>query len=353
MASLQASDIQDLANGTLADLGRFRMVDIASDIREFIAVDRLLAKGKVKVGSGESLKWNLLERGDDNAKNVGLFNRDNTNVKPGTFILEAPWRHTQTSCAFDVREVLMNRSPSKIVDIVKERRQMAAVGLVELMEANFWDGPTDSTDTDTPWGLCKYILGYNASSGFYGSDGNYGSTYGQSAATKTRLKHYTFQYTSVTESDLIDSIRDTLVYTNFKPVVKNSPVPDYVRGSQRVMYTVWPTVRSAEKLARDNNESLGSDLDKYHGEVRIQRVPLVEAPYLTENKSTSCPVIGIDWKQMQCCVLGSNWMSDGKFKPKDGQHNVMEMFTDSSYQFRVLNRRKGVWLGAKSSPVSS
>lgn len=357
MPVLQASDITDLANQTLADLGRFRMVDISSDIREHVAMSNLLKKNRIRISSGETIKWNLLEDGDENAKNVGLYNRDNTNVKDGTFIMNIPWRHTQTSCAFDVREARMNAAPAKIVDYVATKRQQSMISLVKMMEANWWQGPTaGSSDEDTPFGIFAYWADgstIDTTGAFNGSNGNYGSIGGQSCVTHPRLKHYNWQYTNVTETDAVDHIRDSLVLTRFMPVVDNAPVPEYSNGEQRVIYSTWTVCKALEKIARNNNDQMQGDLDRYHGKTSIQGIAIREVPYFTENKDTSHPILGIDWKQVHTCVLAGSWMVDSPFEKKDGQHNVREMFTDCSYQFRIWNRRKGLWLGAKSDPLSS
>jgi len=351
--ALHADDITDLANQTLKDLGRLRLVEIASDITEYIAASNLLNKYRVKFDNGTGITWNLLQNGDDNARNVGLHNRDNVNIKDGTITLTIPWRHTTSGCAFDVREDAMNSGPAKIVDYVATKRYQRAISWVELMEQNFWQGPSGSTDEDTPFGVFGYWLDYDATSGFNGSNGNYGTIGGKSAATYTKLKHYTFNYTTVSDTDLVDSVRDALVYTDFKPMVNNAPVKGYANGQKRVIYSAWPQVKTLEKLARSQNDDLGSDLDKYHGQVRIGRVPVEHVPWITENKATSLPFVGIDWSQFHAVFRSGWWMKETPFKEKDGQHNDRVSHMDSSYNFQCYDRRKGLWLGAKSDPLAS
>lgn len=358
MAVLQAADIADLANMTLDELGRFRMVDLMSDIREHVAMSNMMRKERVSIQAGEAITWNLIKDADENAKNVGLYNRDDTNVKDGEFTLTIPWRHTQTSCAFDVREAAMNRSPAKIVDYVKAKQLQSQAGLVKLMEENFWQGVSSSSDSETPWGLFGYwIDGSNMTTtpGFNGQNGNYGSIGGKDASTSTytRLRHQAYQYSNVTDTDLVDGLRDMLVYSNFKPTVGNAPVKGYTNGHRRAMYSTWDTCKGLEKLARSNNDSLGVDLDRYHKQVTIQGVNVYETPWLTENKATSDPVVGIDWKQLHTCVLAGRFGVNTPFGRKDGQHNVMEKFQDFSYNFRVYDRRQGLFLAAKSDPLSS
>jgi len=46
-------------------------------------------------------------------------------------------------------------------------------------------------------------------------------------------------------------------------------------------------------------------------------------------------------------------MTETPFKEKDGQHNVRESHLDCTYNFRCYDRRKGLFLGAKSDPLAS
>ena len=351
--ALTPDAITDLANNTLADLGRNRLVEVASEMTEYIAANNLLNKHRIKFDSGKSIQWNVLQNGDENAKNVGLHNRDNTNLKDGTFQLEIPYRHTVASCGFDVREDAMNSNPAKILDYIKVKRYERMISWVALMEDNFWQGPAASTDDTTPFGLFGYWLAYNASTGFNGGNGNYGSIGGKSATDYSKLNHYTFQYSDVSDTDLVDSTIDAIKYSSFKPMVKNAPIPGYANGQKRMMYSTWDTVKALGKLARTQNDDLGSDLDKFNGDARIGKIVVTDAPWITENKATSDPLVGIDWSQLRATVLKNRWMLETPFKEVLGQHNDRTSFIDSSYNFQCLDRRRGLFLGAKSDPLSS
>lgn len=351
--ALTADRITDLSNLTLKNLGKFKMVELAADLPEYIAASNLLNKNRIKFDSGTAIQWNVLLNGDDNARNIGLYARDMVNVKDGTLQLSIPWRHTTSSAGYDVKEVMMNSDPSKIVDIVKTRRYQRAISWVEIMESNFWQGVASSTDDETPWGLFGYWLNYNASTGFNGSNGNYGSIGGKDADTYTKLKHYTFQYTTVSDSDLVAKIRECLVKTAFKPMVKNAPVPGYANGQRRVMYAGYDVCSGLETLVRANNDNLGNDLDKYKGQVYISGVPVQYAPYIEENKSTSKPIVGIDWAQFQAVFLKDRWMQETPFEKDASSHDMRRGFLDSTYNFRCFDRRKGLWLGALSDPLTA
>jgi len=119
------------------------------------------------------------------------------------------------------------------------------------------------------------------------------------------------------------------------------------------MYTTWQVEKAVDDLLSANNDNLGHNLTKFAGSATIGKVPFVEVPYLTENKQTSHPVIGIDWKQFHTCVLKGCFNTSTPAERKAGQHNVYESFNDYAYNFRCWNRRKGMFLIAKSDPLSS
>jgi len=351
--ALQASQIVDLANSTLNDLGRLKLVEIAADITEYIAAANLLNKERIKFDSGKGIQWTLLQNGDDNTRNVGLYDRDVTNVKDGTFTLEIPWRHTTANCSFDEKEEAMNAGAAKIVDYIATKRYQRAISWVAKMEENFWEGASSTSDDTTPFGLLNSWLDYDSGTGgFNGSNPAYGSVGGKSAATYTRLRHYSGLYTTVSDTDLVDKIRDALVLTNFKPMVANAPVSGYSSGIRRAMYSTWDVIKPLEKLLRQNNDDLGNDLDKYHGMTRIQQVPVVYAPWLQDQHATSDPVIGIDWAQFHAVFRSGYWMREKPFKEVAGQHSVYTSFLDSTYNFRCWDRRKGLFMFAKSDPQS-
>jgi len=344
---------QDLINTTLDQLGKGKMVDLSSDLREHVAMSHMMQKNRITYDSGKAITWNLNENNDGNAKNSGLYATDNTNVKDGSFTLTIPWRHTNTSCAWDEREMAMNSGSQQIVNYIALKKAQSMGGLAELMESNFWDGASSSTDNSTPFGLIGYWLAYNASSGLNGGDGNFGTIGGKSCDDHSRLNHYTGNYTNVSATDLISTLRDAIKLTKFKSPAGNKAMPKYANGERRAMYTTWDVERQIEDLLLANNDNLQGNLTKFAGKAMIYQVPFIEVPYLTENKATSDPVIGIDWKQFHTVALKGHFGKESPAKVKAGAHNVYENFIDFSYNFRCYDRRQGLFLVAKSDPLNS
>ena len=53
---LHADDITDLANNTLNDLGRMKLVEVASEITEYVAASNLMNKHRIKFDSGKGVQ---------------------------------------------------------------------------------------------------------------------------------------------------------------------------------------------------------------------------------------------------------------------------------------------------------
>ena len=353
--SLSASQIVDLANGTLADLGRFKMEDLMSDLQEFPAAHELMQKARQEKADGLAIRWNALTSTGTNGKFTGLHGRDNIDITAGELYQEIPWRYYKNGMAFDRREVKINGGASKIFDVVKARRHRMYAEGVEDMESTFWDGPTGSTDTTTPFGLLNYWLDYSATTGFEGGDHSYhaGGVGGKLCADYPRLEHYTFNFSTINQAT-IRLIRGALRQTRFHGIVQaqKQQISPYANGFRRAIYTTYDNLQAMEELLEAKNDNHGNDLAKYDGMVHIAKVPVIDVPYLSENHATSDPFIGIDWEQVKVCYMKGEWFRETPFTIKSEQHNDLEMHTDCQFNIKVIQRRKGIWLGAKSDPLS-
>lgn len=355
MSTIHASQITDLANLTLADLGRFKMEDLMSDLTDFPAAHELMMKNRREKQDGLAIRWNSLTNTGSNGKWSGLHGRDNINITAGEIYQEVPWVHYENGCAFDRREVKINGGPSKIVDVIKARRHRMYAEIVENWEEAFWDGPTDSSDTDTLYGILKYWADYDATTGFNG--GNHtnwtSGPGGKSCATYPRLSHYTFNYSTVDQST-IRLIRGAIRLTKFMAMVQKSKeqISPYANGFQRAIYTTYDNLQVMEELAEAKNDNHGNDLAKFDNQIFVNRIPVYDVPYLTDQHSTSDPIIGIDWNQVKLEYLTGEWFAETPFEKVPGQHNDLRMFVDATCNLIIKNRRKGLWMGAKSDPLS-
>ena len=350
MATLTPEDIADLVVAAQRELGKMRITEIATDLQEHVAMSRLLTKKRTTFDSGRAIQFNLLTEADENARNVGLFAVDNVNQKDGAKVGVVQWRHTTTGYAFDRRQVSMNRGDAKVVDFVKLKRFQQLIGLSSLMESNFWDGPTDANDKDTPWGLRNYWLVYNATAGFNG--GNHTNFSGGPASVDcdvdARWKNYTFNYSNVTKTDLVRKWRKAAAMCGFRPPVRNVPIPAYGVGGRYGWYTTYDILGELEERLEDQNDNLGKDVASMDGQTVFRRVPVEWVPYLQQNQATADPIIGLDWSVFKVTFLRGEYMREDPPRIAPNQHNVMQSFLDCTYNFVCYDRRRLV-LGAKAT----
>jgi hypothetical protein len=350
--AIHADNITDLANATLEELGEDRLTDIATDLQEYTACERLIPKAKAAAKTGTSCRFNLIYQGDGNTKPTSMFGVDNVDHVDGTITGDVPWRMVTTGMSFDVAEKEINEGPREIYNFIKTKRYQRDISWVEKMEEYFWDGPSGSGDALTPFGLLKYWLDYDATEGFNG--GNHASFSGGPAgvdcATYSNWSHRTANYSAVSDTDLVDKMRTAVRLCKFKGIPRK-PIPGYESGYRYGVYTTNDTLQQLEDFCRAQNDNLGSQLAMYQDAVMIKSIPVEWVPYLESNHATSDPVIGIDWSTVSCVPLKNSWMVESPFKEAPNQHTVRVSHMDCRFNFVVQNRRR-LFLIAKSDPMS-
>lgn len=342
MPTLQGDDIADLVALTLRNLGRYKYEDLVSDLQEYTFA-RLMKKEQTSVQSGYGFQWQVLTETAGTARNIGLYQVDNTHKADGIKQGNVPWRHCETSMIIDKIEIAMNRTPSRIVDVVKVGRSQAMIDWAKLLEQNLWTKPTDSSDDKQPFGI-PYWLVKNATEGFNGGNpsgfsdgaGNINST------TVSNWKNYTAQYATVSKSDLIKKWRKAATFTRFMPPAK-ADIPSYSTGRRYGYYTVYSVIASLEEILESQNDNLGNDVASKDGDVMFRRVPVTWVPFLDPGQAgadSQNPIYGINWGTFKLAFLrGRNMVQTGpRISPT--AHNVLETFWDSSYNLVCTNRRE-------------
>jgi len=334
--ALQADSIADLVALTLRNLGEMKFTEIATDLQRHVAMRRLLKKNKVSFGSGYGHQFQVMVAHSGAARNTGLYAQDNVNVgdviKQGT----VPWRHTTTNYAFERREIGMNKTPARIVELVKVRRIDGMVSLAEKMETNFWSAPSSSTDEETPYGVPYWIV-KNATEGFNGAHpSGFSDVAGLSSTTYARWRNWTAQYANLTLEDVIRKLRKAATFTDFEPAVEN--IPDYNTGDQYGFYSNYNFIGRAEELLAAQNDNLGPDVASQDGNLLFRRVPVVWVPKLEAD--TDDPIYGINWGVFKPVFLEGEWLREEGPEKVAGQHTTYAVHVDCTYNFIDRDRRK-------------
>lgn len=352
MATLQAAQLADLLTTTLKELGEMKWTDISSDLQKHVAMRNLMRKNRVVLDSGTSIQWNLMVGNSGAARATGLYGTDNVNVGEVMKTAEVPWRHYTTNYAFDRREIAMNRTPRRLVDLMKIRRIDCMTALAELWETDFWTLPT-STDTVSMYGVPYYVVkSATAASkananGFNGGapSGYSAGTAGLSSTTYPRWSNYSDAYTNISKDDLIRKWRRAATMTDFTPPVDGTPT--YSTGDSLGWYSSYPVVAGTEELLEAQNDDLGTDIASMDGKTLFRRVGLTWVPKL--DNDTDGPIYGINWGYFKIYVLRGEWLNETKIDITPGQHTVASVHVDSSLNPICKDRRRQVVLSTGTS----
>lgn len=328
MAVIQADDIVDLVRTTQKELGRMKWTEIATDTQDHIAFNQLMRSNRMGFRSGTSIEWRVMVRHSGAAKNVGLFQVDDVNVGETMELANVPWRHWNTNYAIEEREISMNRDPARIVEEIKVRRADAMISLAELVEADFWSKPTDSTDAEKPFGVPYWITWGSGTQGFNGGNPS-GFTAGRGgidSGTFGRWDNWTDTYVDVSKSDFIRKARKAATFTRF---MAPTPIPTFNTGDRFGYFTTYNVVGRLEEAAESQNDSLGNDIASKDGRVLFRGNPVTWAPYL-ENKAGD-PFYGINWGVFKVVFLTGWFMKEGRLtRLESKQHTTLNAHVDTT-----------------------
>lgn len=332
--ALSATQLGDLVQTTIRDLGKPRYTEIATDLQVHTAMRNLLRKNRVELQSGSGVQWDVMIGQSGAAANIGLGASDNVNIVDVMTQATADWRNTTTNYAIIGQEISMNSEPSRIVDLIKTRRIAAMISMAEIMESNFWGPPVAFTDVLTPWGVNTWIV-KNATEGFNGGAPSGYTTIGLNPTTYPRWNNWTYQYTQVSQDDLIRHWRKAATFTNFQPPVEG--IPTFNTGENYGYYTNYGVLGPLEEVLGSQNDNIGDDVAKYDGRVHFRQIPVNWVPKLEAD--TTNPVYGLQWGEFKTMILKDWWLRETHVPIYPGQHTVSAHFLDCTYQWVARNRR--------------
>lgn len=350
MATLAPQDILDLANFTLGTLDRGRWQDLTANIQEYLVLPMLLNENSVVERGGDQVDFNLQTARNDNARFVGMYEPDSTNIQSLGTTGFAPWSIMTGSWGFDEKESVFNRGAAEIVNYIEMRRRSAYAEIGQLLEDTFWGKPASSADTKTMLGL-QYSVVYAASNnGTFTTNLPTGFTtvYGITPSTANNYTNYTITHdggfgsnrpSTGAAGSVVESIRKAMRYTDFKAIPQAaSPAEQPIR---RVIYTTEGGLAGLEIALKAGNENIGSDLVYRMGTAMFRNVPVVWAPKLEQIATpANMPFYGIDWGTLKFHVQ-SDWNMRASPLLRSAQsHNVFTQHIDFIGQLVNENRRK-------------
>jgi hypothetical protein len=339
--ALQAANIADLVTTTLRDLGRNKWTDNSSYYRRTAAM-QMLNKRKTSFQSGYEIQFNRMVGLSNAARSVGLGAEDVVNITNQMGTANVPWRHVTWNWAYDFREPLFNNQPAKIVDLLKTRRIAAMGSAIELFERMMWRAPA-VTDDVSMYGVPYWIVKSNTAATYANNNGfnglapsGYTTVAGVNPTTDDRWRNYATQYTVVSKDDFIRKARRMAEYTDFRPLVENTP--QYDTGAKCEFYTNYNVSGTLVEILESQNENLGTDIAPYEGKAQFMRTNINVIPEL--DADTTNPFYQIDWGTFGVVGLSGAWMKETNVPTVPGQHTMSAVHTDVTLNTICYDRRK-------------
>lgn len=349
MASLQGTEIADLVTTTLNNLGRMKFTDVMSDYQNTIFLRRMAKKNKMTFDGGPECQFNLITDDNGSARAVGLYYQSQVNPTNVMTTGKMPWRHVTWNWGIERREIAMNRSPNKIVDLVKTRRIAALASATKFFERRGWRCPA-VTDEDNFHGIPYWVVKSNTAvttnNGFNGTvPSGYTVVANINPTTYPRWANYATQYTNVSKDDLIDKMWRACDYTDFMPLVDD--IPDYNTGDDYGYYTNYTVKNSFKQILESQNENLGFDLDPADNKLTYRRSRITWVKEL--DLDTTDPIYGINWGVFGMIALRNEWLRETTIPVHGNQPTVSATHTDTTMNTICRDRRRNFVLATNTT----
>ncbi len=345
MADLTSDQINDLIIFSQKQLGKYKWEDLTSDIQEYIALPRIFKRKKKPMNSGTSIQWNIKTDLSGATRHAGMYSKDRVAVVDVGLQAEEGWAGFTSNYAIDHFEITQNMEPSRILNLLKSRRDDMALDQANFIEEMFWSKPTGPTDENKYLGLFYWLTygGDSAAAGFTGGDpsGFPAGCGGILSTAQSRWQNWSSVYTETSKDDLIKKAREGSVKTAWKPPIQ---VPRYgSHESSRAWYTVYSVLEVLERSLEAQNDNLGNDVAAKDGMTMLRRAPVEYVPWLDQNYATEAPLVGVDWNAIEP-VFASGWfMVERASEKAPGQHTVSVVHNDTKGQLIAHNRRKHMY----------
>lgn len=356
MASVTASNVQDIVNFYLENFTPKTWADAARDYQSYVTSTELFTSRKQAAPISERMTFNLKVNSAANTVADSLFKPDSVNRVDLGVKGTVKWSLQKTHFMYDEREPALNSgSETQILDYMKMQVSDMYDGFFEQNENWFWTLPTapnDGTSGDVlPHGLPYWIV--QSSTAAFGFNGGiptgYSDVGGVSPTTYPKWKNGTFTYSSVSNEDFCKKLSEAIDKCHFKPPRPSGE--DVPSRSSYKLYSGYQLYQDYQDLLYSMNDNIGADAGKYRGgrpsnDIGVQYfrgVPWEWVPALTTvggaARDLNEPIYGVNWDTFAVKTYGPWFMKKGKAVSLDDAHNVTVQWMDTGLQYCCMNRR--------------
>ncbi len=367
MAGITIEQAIDLGTATLESF-KTDALEVALKHQTYEVLNQWFKKDKVMLDGGDRAEAFITLRDTGNASQVRMYETDTPNVANVDEKIKVEWTHAQTSFSYSIKELAMNKgNKQRIYSLFKQRRLNMYREFADLLEELAWQTPTGASDDRNPWGIPGWLVqptntisDANKGGGFIGYTGNYTtaddsestlSTVGSlecSSTVNPRWANWYQSHEGNLDSTLLKKLRLAFRKTKFQAPMFAAQAIDPKSGfSNFRLYTTSEVLDEVEELAFNHDDRIGADLGKYAGAVIFKGIPFKYIDVLDDELTFvrgGNPIYGVNHNHFYPFVLnGENFRLNTPMS-QVGQHNVLTVYLDLSYQYMCDNRRTAGFL---------
>ena len=347
MPTMEPSALADLVLLTRKKLKKLKFVQAAQRYRRYTLVKDLVKPSRTIVcDGGYEYEFPIMLTHGDQAKMVGLFEKDSLSISDVMTMASVPLRFTNTNWFYDVKEQAMNAGPERLVDTVKNRRLQAMMSNIDMVERGGWGRPAPS-DNKTIWGVPHWVV-ESATQGFNGQNPPGWSDLAgvdTDAAANANWRNYTGTYPEFTKDDLIQVMAEAAEYTNFESPT-GADHPDLNDGNSSKIFTTFPVRRNISLIGEAQNQNLGRDVDSMGGKVRFQGNEIHVVPALEDAtvRVVQDPIYMLNMGTWNFITQKGGMMREGRPIQLTDRHDTYANHVDGSINLMCTDRRRNTVL---------
>lgn len=313
-------------------------------------MNQWLAKDRMQLKSGTHIKWEVMITESGFARFMQPMDSKEYKIKDVMGTLIAPWRLLSSHYVQLVDEMEENASSTtQLQNLLKIRRTDCAIDIANQLEGRAWLAPNSSSDEDNPFGVPYAVVPITGTqvtagqSGFIGQNASgFNDCYGMDAslAKYARWRSYADVWTNgnanLTEDD-ITKVTRMLRQLRYKGPINAKEFSSGTFDNLR-LYCGQTLLESAEKKARANNDSLGSDLGRFAGQANTRGISWNWEEELDSSSMYSLVALNHDvWVPV---FFKGEYMQEVGPVRLPNNHRVMKTDVDNKFNFVCRNRRK-------------
>lgn len=332
------SDINDMMTTTLDDYGPPTFRQAAQRYQRYELFSRWFQEEKVKSDGGMAINHRLMLTHDTDNLHTGPFSQDSLSFGDVLSNIRVEWVYMKKPWTFNYNELITNRGPALLTNIVEPRRTNVLLNFAHDIERKGWGAPSGTSDNKVPYGVSFWVV-KNSAQGF---NGGYPSGFTSLAGIDLNLypnfKNYTDSYVDVSEDDLCFKLNQAKQLTDFVSPAGTGGMGDVVRDNYR-LYCNNGTKLRLNKLARARNESYGLDLAYAEGGAVVHNGnPIVYVPFLDGDSSN--PIYMLCHEVFKPWVQEDNFLRESEVMRWPEDHNQYCVWIDMSYNYVCEDRRR-------------